>query len=252
MGDLIVNFLEKNYDLSTDGNSLGNFVDKINYGKTLTLKKLVEDISILFNLETIFVEDIVFEWYHLKFKNKYNNLFILINEANEDVKNHSRRLLNHINLMNGIHNWGYSNVFLYLFIESIYEKEILNNKFFNFIEGYYKKELFNSSQIERIIQENFPDELPTIYENLSYKANEWYFNNVFSKVIEDFFSHLKLVCFLDGWVAVHDTLGKLEPKDLMSDKLFGKENNYICRKISELFFQWMEEEKIKVCEKYMT
>jgi hypothetical protein len=121
-------------------------------------------------------------------------------------------------------------------------RELIDNKSFD--ENHH-----NSNNLTSLVMTSEVKETNDIIDNLTLKLNEWYYDNIFSKKLDDFFGACRLVLGLTNWVVSHPTYGTFDEKSILN--IFSGETDFQKSMLKSRYEEWYEENIYGTSERAM-
>lgn len=141
------------------------------------------------------------------------------------------------------------------FVMDEFKKFYVSNKFNDFkilelIENKsFQWEHHNSNNLISLVLTSEAKETKDILDDLTLRLNEWYYDNVFSKKLDDFFSNCRLVLGLSNWVVKHPNYGTFDEKTISN--VFSAETDFQKSILRKRYDEWYEENIYGASERAM-
>jgi hypothetical protein len=243
---LIVNFLEKNYEVKTDKSSFIVF-DK--YDEKTMLPNVFNSHFIKLFSEFMIDDNntskkILFDWLSDKKKVLTKNLYIIFDEL-DSTKRSQKQLETVLKICDKKYKYKYHHDFITnLFLDYYKDKHIIPK-----LEKH--KNAFNTNLGSINLIDDFQDDINMEHPQLITFAkdylNTWYSETVIGVKIKDLLSQLVITLGTRNWVVTWIGHGPLSKSKLLN--VFANENEFHHKFILDMYDEWYGEAVIKASEK---
>jgi hypothetical protein len=232
--EYITKYLDNNYQLCLSSNFF--YVDK-ETDKKLSETEVSQMLLLVFG-NFVGIGQIFYDWSNHHKNRLTKGLMDYFNSMNLSLGSYG--LLNELSL-----NADFIGEYDRNFITDEFNKFYISSKFNDFkIRELIDDKNFNinhhnSNNLLSLVLNNDNKETKDVLDNITLKLNEWYYDNVFSERLDEFFGGCRLVLGLTNWVVNHPTYGTFDEKSLLN--IFSGETDFQKSILKRRYEEWYEE-----------